>query len=275
MPYIPIDEETNIPIVDVLGDPPPDPHDPPGTLEGLVLWLADWVLSLRAAFWDMGDYVDGVPFVGDALAAPFNWVGDISDAIQRGVRSWSPTARDWDYKLGDILTWEGITDKISATFFDDKSPLDFFTDALTDFFDEHVKPTLDSLWDSATDLYNYIDNQIDNLEIADWDSLSGGAEEWLRDLLYKLLPWGDAPDLSMLEEASAWLGNSIDGIPWLADIKSWYDSVVSDAREFLDDPQGWLSRNMEGAFSGMLSLAGWPLLRAIEAFLNRMWDEKE
>jgi len=275
MPYIKVGEESTTPLVTV-GEPlPPEPEEPAGTLEGIFLYLADWLQRLRDVFWELADTVEGAPIIGDWLAYPFDAIGNLFDGFQRGVRDWAATAGDLDFKLSDLLTWDGISELITTHLFDGKSPWDFINDEITDFIDEHVKPTLDSLWDSATDLYTYIDNSIDNLEIPDWDSLSGGAEEWLRNQLYKLLPWGDAPDLSLADEAAAWLGSAIDGIPWLADIKSWYDNVVSDARDFLDDPQGWLSKNLEGAFSGMLAVAGWPLLRAIEAFINRMWDEKE
>lgn len=270
-----VDEKSSGVIGSTPSEPPPEPPPPPGTLSGIFLFLADWLLRLRDSFWELGDFTESAPIIGDWLAYPFNAIGDIFDGFQRGVRSWAETAGDIDFKLANLLTWEGISDKIKSIFFGDKSVFDYIWDEITDFVDEHIKPTLDSLWDKATEIYNYIDDSIDKLEIPDWSSLSGGAEEWLREQLYKLLPWGDLPDLSMSEEAAAWLGKSIDGIPWLADIKSWYDSVVSDARDFLDDPQGWLSRNLEGAFSGMLALASWPLLRAIEAFINRMWDEKE
>jgi len=275
MRWYKVDEKSSGVIGSTPSEPPPEPPPPPGTLSGIFLFLADWLLRLRDSFWELGDFTESAPIIGDWLAYPFNAIGDIFDGFQRGVRSWAETAGDIDFKLANLLTWEGISDKIKSIFFGDKSVSDYIWDEITDFVDEHIKPTLDSLWDKATEIYNYIDDSIDKLEIPDWSSLSGGAEEWLREQLYKLLPWGDLPDLSMSEEAAAWLGKSIDGIPWLADIKSWYDSVVSDARDFLDDPQGWLSRNLEGAFSGMLALASWPLLRAIEAFINRMWDEKE
>ena len=275
MRWYKVDEVTGS-ILASSGDvPPPEPPPPPGTLAGIFNYLADKFLLIRDFLWELAFTMESAPIIGDWLAYPFNVLGDIFDGFQRDVRDWAATAGDLDLKLSDLLTWEGISEKITTYLFDGKSPFDFIWDEITDFIDEHVKPTLDGLWDKATEIYNYIDNAIDTLEIPDWDSLSGGAEEWFRNLLYKILPWGDVPDLSMSEEAAAWLGNSIDGIPWLADIKSWYDSVVSDAREFLDDPQGWLSRNLEGAFSGMLALAGWPLLRAIEAFINRLWDTKE
>lgn len=274
MPWVQIGQEVGG-IASVPGEPTPPPEPPSNILYSIFSYIASGFRSVSDFFYELSEHLSGATFIGDWLASPFTSVGDIFGEISTTLESWAIAAGDLDLQIALILSWEGISEKITTYLFDGKSPFDFIWDEITDFIDEHVKPTLDSLWDSATDLYSYIDNQIDNLEIPSWDDLSGGAEEWFRNLLYKILPWGDAPDLSMSEEAAAWLGNSIDGIPWLADIKSWYDSVVSDARDFLDDPQGWLSRNMEGAFKGMLSLAGWPLLRAIEAFINRMWDEKE
>jgi len=274
MPWVQIGQQAGG-IASVPGEPTPPPEPPSNILYSTFSYIASGFRSVSDFFYELSEYLSSATFIGDWLAGPFILVGDIFGEMATTLESWAIAAGDLDLQIANIITWEGIRDAIETNLFEGKSLFTFISDVLTDFFDEQIKPTLDGLWDKATDIATYIDTQIENLEIPDWASLSDGASEWLRDQLYKLLPWGDAPDLSMLEEASAWLGNSIDGIPWLSDIKSWYDNVVSDARDILDDPQGWLSKNLEGAFSSMLKLAGWPLLRAVEAFVNRMWDEKE
>lgn len=150
--------------------------------------------------------------------------------------SWGKTAWAWAEDA-----WNKATEALGKIGGWLQYAASIITDTIVNWW-RGVLPTLqDWFWNTYDSLFKKASDA--------WDWILN-ANKWVREQLDEYLPDWFLPFRSLL---------------------GFWDNFGKKAVDFFNDPGGWF----EAAFTWFLGIASWPFLRAIEAFLNRIWDEEE
>lgn len=178
---------------------------------------------------------------------------DIISSIVAALESLDAWVTDTSNAIRDILSWDAILDKLYLYF----PFLRDFAGQVWDRIRAYIDTYFPWLYDPELTIWDWVSAKARDLayHLLPWSDLPEmgvreEAELWFLGILYRILPWGDDPDLTMLEEARAWVSELLPELP--------------DIRELIGDALMWF-----------LGVAGWPLLRAGEAFILNIWEVAE
>ena len=206
-------------------------------------WIAEVI------YW-IADRVPDIPFIGDWIEDRLDdiawFILQISLAFYKLDEWWDIV---WDF-LFDIPNkiihiWQYLIDKLEPVW-------DWFLNAG------------EWLWGQLTGVFDWVTSFV-------WDAIDA-VKDWFTDTLpgyfadFGEWVWDQLDELDAIWE-SKW-----SPLKALIDVWNFYGKQLVD---FLSNPVGYIAACLEAALIVMLQFVGWPFLRAIEAFLNRIWDEEE
>lgn len=224
--------------------PPAPPPAPPPWYDVIGDELLDslgWALY-QAAMWffRISDTIGGVPFLGQYLRWPFEWIGDQLETAALAVWLFAERYKGVTDFVGDLLSGQLLSELLGRlwwdwrTFIDD--PAGYVIDIIADYWPEIALLLTDPgsliegwLWERVPWLYELLDDP--------WGWLAGVIEphwpEWSRFVA--------DPGATIGE----WLDERYPGVwQFLSDPDGWLKERIYDLTgletAFWDDPVGWV-----------------------------------
>ena len=204
----------------------------------------------------------------------FRWIADVIYWIANRVPD-IPFIGDWIEDRLDDIAWFIL--QIALAFY----KLDEWWDIVWDFmFDipnkliniwQYLIDKLEPVWNWFVDVAGWVAGILAPVYswVVSWVAdVAGSIKTWFLDTLPGYLADFGKVVKGWLSDLDIVWNNKFNPFKPLLDLWIFYGKRLVD---FLSDPVGYIAAALEAALIIMLQFVGWPFLKAIEAFLDRIW----